>query len=183
MAYTPRPRIEPTPQQQPKLLQWQHQTLNLLHHKKTPKIANFLKLLFSEISFLQGDICQILCIYCGRLSHVGFILIISVYSWSNSPVSERLPGFWLPSQVPQHFWPQRTCSRTRKTPISTFVNADSHSGKKQTRTGLAFTLLVSVKHSRPSQRKMKAQDSPTPLAFEDLYLTHISWCFFISTED
>lgn len=40
----PRPGIEPKPQQQPEMLQWQHQTLNLLCHKRAP-ITIFYRLL------------------------------------------------------------------------------------------------------------------------------------------
>ena len=44
----PRPGTEPTPQQWPKLLQWQHQILNLLCHKGTPGFP-FLKHLLHSL--------------------------------------------------------------------------------------------------------------------------------------
>ena len=44
----PGPGIKPMPQQQPKLLQWQHWILNLLHHKQTLDMIHF----FSFLAFL-----------------------------------------------------------------------------------------------------------------------------------
>ena len=39
-ADVPRPGIEPVPQQQPKVLQGQHWILNLMHHKRIPKLLH-----------------------------------------------------------------------------------------------------------------------------------------------
>ena len=54
MWKVPRVEIEPMPQQQPELLQWQCQVLNLLCHRGTPVVLNL-----EQVSEFPGGLVKI----------------------------------------------------------------------------------------------------------------------------
>ena len=63
------------------------------HTKLLSKIDDFLNLYFRKFHFLNETISVKSLVSCRTLINVGFVLAITVYSWSNSSVSEQPTGF------------------------------------------------------------------------------------------
>ena len=63
------------------------------HTKLLSKIDDFLNLYFRKFHFLNETISVKSLVSCRPLINVGFVLAITVYSWSNSSVSEQPTGF------------------------------------------------------------------------------------------